>query len=270
MVDEDKDVISVRVADKAATVTLNRPKVHNALNPALIRSLTTAFQKLDQRDDVRVIVLTGAGRSFCAGADLEFMRSTADFSPVENVADGQRLFDLMLMIDQCRKPVIGRINGAAIGGGIGLVSSCDLVIAVEWAKFGFSEVRLGLVPAVISPFVLTKIGVPRARELFLTGENFDAHRARDIGLVTHVVAQESELDARVEEQISQLRMGAPGAQAAAKQLIRDVAFQPRPAVREYTAELIAKLRVGQEGQDGMSAFLEKRLPGWLSPEDVDE
>jgi methylglutaconyl-CoA hydratase len=269
MVADSKDLVVVSEANRVVTVMLNRPEVHNALNPALIKALTAVFHELDGRDDVRVIVLTGAGRSFCAGADLEFMRAAANYSPRENVADGQGLFDLMLTIDQCHKPVIGRINGAAVGGGIGLVSSCDIVIAVEWARFGFSEVRLGLVPAVISPFVLARIGISHARKLFLTGERFDARHAQSIGLVNQVVPQEADLDIRIQEQVTQLKIGAPGAQAAAKQLIRHVAFQTRSAVRDYTAELIAELRASSEGQDGMTAFLEKRRPGWLSQGEVD-
>jgi methylglutaconyl-CoA hydratase len=262
MARHEKELVSVTVSERVATVTLNRPKVHNALNPALIEALSAVFHELEQRDDIRTIVLTGSGRSFCAGADLEFMKAAADYSLSENVADGQAIFDLMLTIDSCPKPVIGRINGAAIGGGVGLVSCCDIVVAVEGAKFGFSEVRLGLVPAVISPFVLAKIGVPRARELFLTGERFDAQYARSVGLVNHVVANEAELDALVQECVSLLAQGAPGAQSAAKQLIRDVAYQPKPTVRDYTAELIANLRAGREGREGMEAFLQKRQPNW--------
>ncbi len=169
---------------------------------------------------------------------------------------------MMHMIDQCAKPVIGRINGSAIGGGIGLVSCCDIVIAVERAKFGFSETRLGLVPAVISPFVLAKIGVGHARELFLTGERFDAAHAQHIGLVNNVVGDEAQLDAAVEGRIAQLLLAAPGAQATAKALIRNVAHKPKDSMRDYTAEQIAKRRDSDEGREGMSSFLEKRKPNW--------
>lgn len=243
------------------TVALNRPAVHNALTPTMIGELTAVFQTMSSREDVRVVVLTGNGRSFCTGADLSFMRAAADYTFAENVQDGEAIFDLMLMIDQCPKPVVGRINGAAIGGGVGLVSCCDIVVAVEHAKFGFSETRLGIVPAVISPFVLAKIGAGNGRELFLTGERFDARQAQKFGLVNHFVP-ESELDAKVAERIHQLLKAAPGAQAAAKDLIRQVAQQPKEAMREYTANLIAQRRDSDEGREGMSAFLQKRRPWW--------
>jgi methylglutaconyl-CoA hydratase len=167
----------------------------------------------------------------------------------------------MLMVDQCPRPVIGRVNGAAIGGGVGLVSCCDIVVAEDRAKFGFSEARLGIVPAVISPFVLARIGTNHARELFLTGERFDATKAQHIGLVNHVVT-EADLDTAVSERIDQLLQAAPGAQAAAKELIRQVNHQPKEAMRDYTANLIARLRDSDEGREGMSAFLQKRKPWW--------
>ena len=247
------------------TVTLNRPDQHNALNPTLMAELTAVFRSLPARNDVRVVVLTGAGRSFCAGADLTFMRAAADYSFDENVADGQAIFDLMLAIDHCPRPVVGRVNGAAIGGGVGLVSCCDIVVAVERATFAFSEARLGIVPAVISPFVLARIGPGPARELFLPGERFDARRAQAIGLAHHVVA-ESDLDAVVAERVAQLLQAAPEAQATIKQLIHTVAFRPTESVRDYTAETIARRRAAAEGREGMSAFLEKRKPRWQEPE----
>ena len=256
-----QEVIEQTQRDSVLTIALNRPDSHNAMNPEMVRALTAAFQDLNQRDDIRVVVLTGNGRSFCAGADLAFMRAAADYTFAENVADGQAIFDLMEAVDMCPLPVIGRINGAAIGGGVGLVSCCDIVVAVERATFAFSETRLGLVPAVISPFVLAKIGPGYGRELFLTGERFDVHYARRIGLVHQVVA-EAELDATVQERVMQLLQAAPGAQAAAKALIRAVAYQPKAAVREATASLIAERRASDEGREGMSAFLEKRRPRW--------
>jgi methylglutaconyl-CoA hydratase len=189
------------------------------------------------------------------------MRAAADYDFAANVADGQAIFDLVQAIDDCPKPVIGRINGAAIGGGVGLLSACDIVVAVERAKFAFSEVRLGIVPAVISPFVLAKIGAGNGRELFLTGERFDAHHARRIGLVQHVVA-EADLDTAVNERVEQLLQAAPGAQAAAKTLIRTVAHKSSLEMREFTAKMIAERRASREGREGMNAFLEKREPNW--------
>ena len=257
------DTITLTQQDSVLTVALNRPESHNAMNPEMIRALTAVFHELADRDDVRVVVLTGNGRSFCAGADLAFMRAAADYSFDENVQDGTAIFDLMHAIDSCSQPIIGRINGAAIGGGVGLVSCCDIVVAVERARFAFSEARLGIVPAVISPFVLAKIGVGNGRELFLTGERFSAQYAQSIGLVNYVVAEDA-LDTKVQERIEQLLMAAPGAQSAAKELIRTVAYQPPSAMRDYTANLIAQRRASDEGREGMSSFLEKRPPHWQS------
>lgn len=258
---EANQTITQSLAGGVLTVALNRPDQHNAMNPAIMAGLTAIFDDLPAREDVRVVVLTGQGQSFCAGADVAFMRAAADYTFEQNMADGQAIFDLMLAIDQCPRPVIGRVNGAAIGGGAGLVSCCDIVVAVERATFAFSEARLGIVPAVISPFVLSRIGPSRARELFLTGERFDARRAQSIGLVHHVVA-DSELDAAVAERVDQLLRAAPGAQATIKDLIRTVAYRPPASVRDYTAETIARRRASHEGREGMSAFLEKRRPRW--------
>lgn len=243
-------------------VTLNRPKAHNALTPELIKALTATFDQLSHDEEARVVVLTGAGRSFCAGADLNYMRAAADFDFADNVTDGKAIFDLMNAIDGCPKVVVGRINGAAIGGGAGLTSCCDIAIAVERAKFAFSEVRLGIVPATISPFVLGKIGATHARELFLTGERFTASQAQTIGLVQHVVVDEAALDIAVEERVAHLLLGAPAAQATIKQLLRQVPFRPKSDLRDDTATLIAERRASDEGREGMSSFLEKRPPRW--------
>lgn len=262
------ELIALRQEGAVLTVAMSRPESHNAMTPEMVTRLTAVFHDLPNRPDVRVVVLTGNGRSFCAGADLGFMRAAADYSLAENVADGEAIFDLMSAVDLCPLPVVGRVNGAAIGGGAGLVSCCDVVVAVERAKFGFSEARLGIVPAVISPFVLAKIGTGYGRELFLTGERFDAIKAQQAGLVQYVVTDEIELDARVAERVDQLLTAAPGAQAAIKELIRAVAYRPKTAVRAYTAELIAERRASAEGREGMSAFLEKRKPSWQEKHDV--
>jgi methylglutaconyl-CoA hydratase len=233
----------------------------------MVEALSTIFEDIKQRDDIRVAVLTGNGRSFCAGADLTYMRTAADYTFEENVLEGETLFNLMLAIDTCPKPVVGRINGSAIGGGVGLVSCCDIAVTMERAKFGFSEVRLGLVPAIISPFVLSKLEVRYARELILTGERFEAHYAAKVGLVNHVVSDEVALDEKVRERVEQLLLAAPGAQRAAKELIRTVAYQAKPTMRRFTAELIAKRRASEEGREGMGAFLAKRPPNWQRIED---
>jgi methylglutaconyl-CoA hydratase len=247
-----------------ARVAMNRPEVHNAFNQQLVEELDAAFKAVQDDPTCRVVVLEGRGRSFCAGADLAWMRSMANYTDAENVRVARALAALFGRIDACRLPVIGRIQGAAIGGGAGLVACCDIPIAVARAKFGFSEVRLGLAPAVISPFVLAKIGQGAARELFVTGSRFDAGRALQFGLVNHVVPDEAALDGAVDEAIASVLQGAPGAVTACKALSRSVGqMQPKEAF-ESTARLIAKLRAAPEGQEGMSAFLERRRPAWAS------
>jgi methylglutaconyl-CoA hydratase len=256
-----KDVFEISQDGPVLRVALNRPEMHNALNPDMIAGLSKIFDELPGRKDVRVVILTGNGRSFCAGADLAYMRAAADYDFQQNLAGGEKIFDLMRAVDTCPQPVIGRINGAAVGGGVGLVSCCDIVVASQSAKFAFSETRLGLAAAVISPFVVAKIGQGQARELFLTGERFDAQRAAQIGLVGHVIAPD-ELDQVVAERVQQLLLAAPDAQAVAKELIRTVAYQSREEMRAYTARAIAECRASDEGWEGMSAFLEKRKPSW--------
>jgi methylglutaconyl-CoA hydratase len=255
------NTIELRQRGHVVTVALNRPEQHNAINSEMIEGLTAVFQELDRRDDVRVIILTGNGRSFCAGADVATMRGAADYTFEQNLADSYVIFDLMATVDGCRKPIVGRVNGAAIGGGAGLVSCCDVVVAVARARFGFTEARLGIVPAVISPFVLAKIGPTHGRELFLTGELFDATRAQHIGLIHHVVAEEA-LDDKVQERVAELLQAAPGAQAQAKELVREVAYRPKDDLRDFTANVIARRRASDEGREGMSAFLQKRAPWW--------
>jgi methylglutaconyl-CoA hydratase len=266
---QTQDLLSSEMDGPVLYLRLNRPEVHNALNVGLIAELTAVFTAIPTRDDVRVVVLGGNGRSFCAGADLAYMRDIAAADFAANAADAEGLFDLMLAIDRCPRPVIGRVHGAAIGGGVGLVSCCDIVIAAERASFAFSEVRLGVVPAVISPFVLRKIGAGQARRLFLSGERFDAAHAQTIGLVHEVVSAEA-LDDRVAHYIEQILAGAPGAQAAAKALINAVDGRSPGDVRDFTSRLIAERRAGVEGQEGMSAFLQKRKPAWRAAADSGE
>ena len=254
--------LEVRQEGAVVHVTMNRPDVHNAFNQRVIEELNAAFQWVQDEATCRVVVLAGQGRSFCAGADLAWMRSMADYSDAENVRDARELAGLFRRIDGCRVPVIGRIQGAAIGGGAGLVACCDIPIAAARTKFGFSEVRLGIAPAVISPFVMAKIGRGAARELFVTGSRFDAARALHIGLVNHVVPDEGALDVAVDEAINGVLQGAPAAVTACKDLARTVGqMQPKEAF-ESTARLIAQLRAAPEGQEGMAAFLERRRPSW--------
>lgn len=251
----------VAIEAGVATVTLARPEFHNAFQAALIAELTAAFRALGDEAGVRAIVLTGAGPSFSAGADIASMRASLDLSAEENRADAERLADLFETIDTCPRPTIARVNGAALGGGVGLVAVCDIAIAAAGAQFGFSEVRLGIAPAVISPYVLRRIGEAQARALFLTGARFDAIRAQAIGLVHDAVAPDR-LDAAVAEQVAHLLAAAPGAVAATKALIRQVRGLDMQEARGITTELIARLRTTPEGQEGLRAFLDKRPPAW--------
>src|SRR5579885_2929316 len=242
-------------------VTLNRPVVRNAFNAELIAELQRCFATLGADEQVRAIVLAGAGPLFSAGADLNWMRASLDYTREENIADALRMSDMFTTIDRCPKPVVGRIHGAALGGGVGLACVCDLVIAAEGTRFGLTEVRLGIGPAVISPFVLRRIGAGYARALGLTGEQFDAGRAREIGLVHRVVPME-QLDATVEETLKNLLSSGPLGIKASKELFRLVPGLGYEAARQLTAETIAALRTSEEGQEGIRAFLEKRRPGW--------
>ena len=247
-----------------ATVTLARLEARNALNATLIEELTRCFEELAEDESIRVVVLTGEGPSFCAGADIAYMRDTAGFSYEENLEDARRLADMFLAVDDLPKPVVAKVLGAAIGGGVGLVAAADVAVAEEGTRFAFSEVRLGIAPATIAPFVVRKIGNSRTRVLFLTGERFDADRAREIMLV-HEVVPEGDIDAAVERVVAQLLQGGPAAQAAIKELLRQIeATEPMEALGIMT-QLIAELRVGEEGQEGLGAFLEKREPFWRSP-----
>ena len=246
-----------------ARVTLDRPDVHNAFNDELIRLVTGAFTDLGARDDIRVIVLAGNGKSFCAGADLNWMKRMVQYSHDQNVEDARALASMFLSIAKCPKPVIGRIHGAALGGGAGLAAACDIAVAVESAQFGFTEVKLGILPAVISPFVIARIGTARAREFFITGERFLAGVAQSIGLIQHVVAHDFALDALIDSKISQILTSAPGAVAEAKHLIFGVAARTMESSLDFTAETIARVRAGDEGQAGMKAFLERQKPPWI-------
>jgi len=247
-------------------VTLNRPDVRNAFNDALIDGLIAAFEGAAADPQVRCVVLAGAGKAFCAGADLAWMKSMAHYGEVENQADARRLAGLFAAVDRCPKPVIGRIHGAAMGGGVGLVACCDIPVATADTVFAFTEVRLGLAPAVISPFVLRKIGVGAARELFVTGERFDVERARAIGLVHHVAADLDAADALVARLVASVLAGAPGAVAACKQLAMTVADLDDATATATTAALIARLRAADEGQEGMRAFLTRTPPAWTRTE----
>jgi methylglutaconyl-CoA hydratase len=247
--------------EPVATVTLARPDSHNALNAALVEELTRCFEDLAEDEGVRVVVLAGEGRSFCAGADIGYMRETAAFSYEENLEDARRLAMMYWTIDECPKPLVARVQGAAMGGGAGLVAVADVVVAEAEARFAFSEVRLGIAPASISPFVVRKIGASHARSLFATGEWFGAERAREIGLV-HEVASGDGLGAAVEEKVGELLRGGPVAQATIKALLHRLETTEPMEAPGLTARVISELRTGEEGQEGLAAFLEKREPRW--------
>jgi methylglutaconyl-CoA hydratase len=243
------------------TVTLNRPAVRNAFDEAMIAELAAVFIDATADREIRVIVLEGEGKSFCAGADVHWMQRAAGFSREENLEDARKMARMLRMIDTCAKPVIGRIHGAAIGGGVGLTAVCDIAIAAKGTVFSLAEVKLGILPAVISPYVLRAIGARNARQYFLTGERFDADEAFRIGLI-HAVAEGADLDAAVERKIDALLTSGPEAVAAAKRMIDAVSSMEIDAAFPVTAEAIAERRVSDEGKEGLSAFLEKRKPRW--------
>ena len=243
-----------------ARVTLNRPDVHNAFNADLIKELTDCLLSLGRNTDVRVIVLTGEGKSFSAGADLNWMQQAAANSEDDNRADALRLAKLFETLNTCPKPVVGLINGAALGGGVGLTACCDIAIAGASAKFGLTEVRIGLTPATISPYVIARIGQGHARRYMLTGERFGATEALRIGLVSEI---SDDIEMAAQPIIEALLAGGPAAIADTKALIADVAGRPVTAeLSAMTADRIAARRASVEGREGIAAFLEKRAPGW--------
>jgi methylglutaconyl-CoA hydratase len=252
-------------ANRVARIALNRPDIHNAFDDVMIAELTAALERLDADPAIRAVVLTGNGASFSAGANLNWMRGMAAATEEQNRADSERLALLMRTLNFLSKPTIARVNGAAYGGGVGLVACCDIAIAVDTAKFGLTEVRLGLVPAVISPYVSAAIGGRQARRLFVSGELFDAAEAARIGLVHRSVAA-ADLDASVERSLDTLAKGGASAQREAKLLALRMAGMTRQTAERIVVEnaaLIARLRVSAEGQEGLGAFLDKRSPRWV-------
>jgi len=246
------------------TVTLNRPEVRNAFNEDLIAELTSWARTVPADPLIRVVVLRGAGPVFCAGADVQWMAKMMAYSREENLADAHRAASMLLAIDELPVPVIGRVHGAALGGGAGLAAVCDVVVASDETMFGFTEVLLGIVPAMISPYVVRKIGVSAARELCLTGAKFPAARAQEIGLV-HEVVPAAQLDQAVDGHVQQFLKASPSAVALTKRLLRDVHGRRPADVMSMTVDAIAAQRVSVEGQEGLRAFLEKRAPAWTKP-----
>jgi methylglutaconyl-CoA hydratase len=258
------DTLLVTGADKVATVTLNRPDLRNAFNEGAIAELARVFDELGRNDAVRAIVLAANGPSFCAGADLNWMKKMAGYSHDENHADAMRLAEMLCTIYLCPKPVVARVQGDCYAGGMGLVAACDIVVASETAGFCLSEVKLGLIPATISPYVIKAMGEQAARRYFLTAERFDAAEAQRIGVAHAVVAPEA-LDATVAGIVKALVNNSPHAVRQAKTLVREIVGQPvDDALLLDTAGRIAAIRASTEGREGVASFLEKRKPTWIN------
>lgn len=261
---DNYDTLAITVADKVATITLNRPDVRNAFNETSIADLTMAFDEVGQDANVRAIVLAANGPAFCAGADLNWMKKMAGYSQLENEADAMRLADMLRTIYFSPKPVVAKVQGDCYAGGMGLVAACDIVVAADGVNFCLSEVKLGLIPATISPYVIKAMGDQASRRYFLTAERFDAREAHRLGLAHEVVPAE-QLDARVGEIVKALVNNSPNAVREAKKLVRDIAGLPIDDVLlADTAGRIANIRASSEGKEGVASFLEKRKPSWLS------
>ena len=255
--------LEIQYAGSVATLWMNRPELHNAFNPQLIADLTAACHALDANDTVRVVILAGRGKSFSAGADLNWMKTAGQASVADNIEDARRLATMLRTLAELRKPTIARVHGAALGGGLGLAAACDLCVAATGAVFATSEVRFGIIPATIAPYVIRAIGARQASRYFQTAERMDAQRAWEIGLV-HELATPEDLDSKVQQLTDALLLGGPQAQAAAKALIRAVAGQAiNDELMEDTAHRIAALRATAEAREGLAAFLEKRRPAWI-------
>ena len=254
--------LDIQTQDRVARIYLNRPEVRNAFNDHVIAELADAFTRLGRDPGLRAIVLGGHGKAFCAGADLAWMRTMADYDWEDNRADAARLAEMLWAVDDCPLPVVGRVHGDCYAGGMGLAAACDVLVAAEGVHFCLSEARLGLLPATISPYVLRAMGEQAARRYFLTAERFSAAQARAMGFVHELVAPEA-LDAKVDEIVGLLVANGPAAVQACKRLVRDVAGRPiTPELRAETAHRIADVRASAEGREGVQAFLDKREPGW--------
>lgn len=255
------DTIEISSHNGTVTVSLNRPEVHNAMNELLMTELTNCFRDLSNDSKLRVIVLTGKGKSFCAGADLNWMKSMVNYSREENKKDSKLLLDLYETILSSPKPIIGRINGHAFGGGLGLIAVCDITISIPGLKFAFSETNLGIIPSVISSYISPRVSFGDMKRLFITAERFDSTVAHEIGLIDFIVKPE-EFDSKVNYYIEQLSFPGPIAIRESKKLITNLQKMHIDKYKEYTVEKISELRVSEEGQEGINAFLEKRKPRW--------
>ncbi|MFZ6735251.1 enoyl-CoA hydratase/isomerase family protein [Undibacterium sp. Ji42W] len=258
------ETLIVEITNRLATVTLNRPDVRNAFNENTIAEITQVFRDLDTDDSIRAIVLAANGPAFCAGADLNWMKKMADYTHEENLADAGQLADMLHAIYRCSKPVVARVQGDCYAGGMGLVAACDIAVSVDTANFCLSEVKLGLIPATISPYVIKAMGESAARRYFITAERFSAAEAQRTGFVHEVVTADA-LDGKVAEIVKALSSNSPNAVKQAKRLVQDVASRElTPALIAATVEGIAQIRASDEGREGVRSFLEKRKPTWLS------
>jgi methylglutaconyl-CoA hydratase len=261
------DSLAIERQGPIGLITLNRPDRHNAFDDVLISELTESLRSMEAEDGIRVVVLSGAGKSFSAGADLNWMKRMAGFSKEENQRDAMGLGALMRTLAHLRKPTVARVHGAAYGGGVGLVACCDIAVASQAATFSLSEAKLGLIPAVISPYMVAAIGERAARRYFMTAERFDAGEAWRLGLVHELGASDADMDEKIGTIIDTMLACGPVAQREAKELIRAVAGRPVTSeLIQDTAERIARLRASPEGREGVAAFLEKRRPAWIPPE----
>jgi methylglutaconyl-CoA hydratase len=257
--------VLVEIDGPIGLLTLNRAERHNAFDDGLIADIIAGLRELNTHPDVRVVVVSALGKSFCAGADLNWMKRAAGYTDEENLADSRQLAEMLRTLNEMKKPTIARVQGPAYGGGVGLISACDIAVATYDAQFSLSEVKLGIIPAVISPYVIAKIGERYARRYFLTAERFSASEAYRIGLVHEIVPDEAGLDDAVGELIDTLLKNGPRAMAQAKLLIRAVVNRPiDAALIEDTAQRITRQRASDEGREGLGAFLEKRKPNWLT------
>jgi methylglutaconyl-CoA hydratase len=258
------ETLSIRVSNQIGAITMNRPDVRNAFNDEVIAEITRAFAELSAREDVRCIVLAAEGPAFCAGADLNWMRRMADYSREENLADAAKLAEMLRVIYECPKPTVARVQGDVVAGGMGLVACCDVAVSVDTAGYCLSEVKLGLIPATISPYVIRSMGARAAHRYFLTAERFSAQEALRVGFV-HEVVSADQLDAKVDEITQALVKNSPNAVKVCKKLLQDVAHAEigQPLIAK-TVEGIADIRSSAEGREGVSAFLGKRKPSWLT------
>ena len=256
VLDDEYEHIEVKLKNTILTVELNRPDVHNAFNDIVIEEITTIFKDVASEKDILAVVITGSGKSFCAGADLNWMKRMASYSKEENIEDARKMAEMFQAIENCPFPTIARVNGAAFGGGVGLVAVCDFAYASADARFSFSETNLGLIPAVISRWVIERIGTKRAKQLFMTGERFDSAMACEIGLID---GSAHDLDGTIDQVVAQFRSSGPDSISHSKKLVD---HYPDKDFIEYSIRVIADLRASEEGKEGIAAFLEKRKPAW--------